>query len=73
MKVRKRIYSPRLDLDLRVEKKSLRLLEPGSSRRLRTYAEAETAAREAEQACRAAGLRAIKAEQEDLKRRLKES
>lgn len=79
--VRKRVYSPRLDLDLRVEKKSLRLLEPGSSKRLRTYAEAELAAREAETAAREAGLarqaaeeRALRAERElaDLKRRLGE-
>ena len=89
VKVRKRIYSPRLDLDLRVEKKTLRLLEPGSSKRLRTLAEAEAAAhqaeatahqaevvaREAELARQAAEERALNAEREleELKRRFKES
>ena len=81
MPVHKRIYSPRLDLDLRVEKKFLRLLLPGSSRRLRTLAEAEAAAREAEAAAREAEAgkreaeeRALRAEREleELKRRFKE-
>ncbi len=83
---RKRVYSPRLDLDLRVEKKSLRLLLPGTGQRLRTLAEAEAHAREAEAHARdfqeqmreseaarlAAEERARQAEEElaELKRRL---
>jgi Uma2 family endonuclease len=44
----KRIFSPRLKLDLRAEGRLLRLFQPGSSQRILTYSEAEAARQAAE-------------------------
>lgn len=66
----KRLFSPRLGLDLRAEGPLLRLFLPGSGQRLLTYHEAVAARQEAEAARQRAELLAarLQAELAELKR-----